>query len=34
VDAVRRALDAQRALVLQRIETCDEPDHVRLPSLA
>ncbi|SIT38482.1 conserved exported hypothetical protein [Paraburkholderia ribeironis] len=27
VDAVRRALDAQRALVLQRIETCDEPDY-------
>jgi predicted ATP-grasp superfamily ATP-dependent carboligase len=29
-DAVRCALDAQRTLVLQRIETCDEPDHVRL----
>ncbi|QQC67768.1 ATP-grasp domain-containing protein [Paraburkholderia ginsengisoli] len=30
VDAVPRALDAQRAVVLQRIETCDEPDHVCL----
>lgn len=27
VDAVQRALDAQRALVVQRIETCDEPDY-------
>jgi predicted ATP-grasp superfamily ATP-dependent carboligase len=27
VDAVRHALDAQRALVLQRIETCHEPDY-------
>jgi predicted ATP-grasp superfamily ATP-dependent carboligase len=27
VDAVRRALDAQHALVLQRIETCNEPDY-------
>ena len=27
VDAVRRALDAQHALVLQRIETRHEPDH-------
>jgi predicted ATP-grasp superfamily ATP-dependent carboligase len=34
VGAVRRALDAQRTLVLQRIETCDEPDYVRLHALA
>ena len=27
VDAVRHALEAQRALVLQRIETCHEPDY-------
>ncbi|MFM0154404.1 ATP-grasp domain-containing protein [Paraburkholderia sediminicola] len=27
VDAVQRALDAQHALVLQRIETCHEPDY-------
>ncbi|MGF6573475.1 putative ATP-grasp superfamily ATP-dependent carboligase [Paraburkholderia sp. GAS333] len=32
VDAVRRALDAQRALVLQRIETCEEFHHVCLRS--
>ncbi|MFM0201814.1 ATP-grasp domain-containing protein [Paraburkholderia fungorum] len=30
-DAVRRALDAQRACVVQRIETCDEPDHACIP---
>jgi uncharacterized protein len=29
-DAVRRALDAQHRLVLQRIETCDEANHDRL----
>lgn len=34
MDAVRRALDAQRELVLQRIETCDEPDHACLHSHA
>jgi len=27
LDAVRRALDAQHARVVQRIETCDEPDY-------
>jgi predicted ATP-grasp superfamily ATP-dependent carboligase len=30
-DAVRGALDAQRARVVQRIETCDEPDHACIP---
>ena len=30
-DAVRRALDAQRARVEQRIETSDEPDHASIP---
>ncbi|NML30445.1 ATP-grasp domain-containing protein [Paraburkholderia antibiotica] len=30
LDAVRPALDAQHARVLQRIETCEEPDHVCL----
>ncbi|ASW02528.1 ATP-grasp domain-containing protein [Paraburkholderia aromaticivorans] len=31
VDAVRPALDAQRALVVQRIETCHETDHALIP---
>ncbi|MFL9929200.1 ATP-grasp domain-containing protein [Paraburkholderia sp. RL18-103-BIB-C] len=33
-DAVRRALDAQHARVVQRIETCDESDHacIQYPS--
>ncbi|MGF6300805.1 putative ATP-grasp superfamily ATP-dependent carboligase [Paraburkholderia sp. WC7.3g] len=30
VDAVRTALDAQHEHVVQRIETCDEPDHACL----
>ncbi|HEX3382112.1 MAG TPA: ATP-grasp domain-containing protein [Paraburkholderia sp.] len=30
VDAVRPALDAQHERVVQRIETCDEPDHACL----
>ncbi|KAA1008111.1 ATP-grasp domain-containing protein [Paraburkholderia panacisoli] len=30
-DAVRRALAAQHARVVQRIETCDEPDHACIP---
>lgn len=32
VDAVRSALDAQHERVVQRIETCDEPDHACLPA--
>jgi predicted ATP-grasp superfamily ATP-dependent carboligase len=32
VDAVRRALDAQHARVMQRIETCDEPDYACIQS--
>jgi predicted ATP-grasp superfamily ATP-dependent carboligase len=34
VDAAHRALDAQREIVLQRIETSDEPDHACLHSHA
>ncbi|MFL9961864.1 ATP-grasp domain-containing protein [Paraburkholderia sediminicola] len=30
-DAARRALDAQHARVVQRIETCNEPDHACIP---
>jgi predicted ATP-grasp superfamily ATP-dependent carboligase len=32
LDAVRHALDAQRARVVQRIETCEEPDYACMQS--